>query len=77
MYLVLPFIPGATISIFCLKQFACILGKSYGRIAHFQFVYLSKPTWFKMISTTHSFFNIPKKMIHQLIFPYDIILQVV
>jgi hypothetical protein len=29
---------------------------------------LSKPTWFKMISTTHSLFNIPNKMIHQLIF---------
>jgi hypothetical protein len=51
---------------------ACILGQSYGRIAHLQFIFLSKPTWFKMLSTAHSLFNIPKKMIHQLIFPYDI-----
>jgi hypothetical protein len=51
---------------------ARILGKSYGRIAHFKFVFLSKPTWFKMISTAHSLFNIPKKMIHQLVFSYDI-----
>jgi hypothetical protein len=28
---------------------------------------LSKSTWFKMISTAHSLLNIPKKMIHQLI----------
>jgi hypothetical protein len=61
LYLVLPFIPSISIGIyFCLN--ACILGKSYGRIAHLQFVLLSKPTWFKMISTTHSLFNIPKKI---------------
>jgi hypothetical protein len=67
MYLVLPFIPSITIGIYFLINNACILGKSYGRNAHFQFILMSKPTWFKMISTTHSLFNIPKKMIHQLI----------
>jgi hypothetical protein len=53
---------------------ACILGKSYGTIVHFKFILLSKPTCFKMLklSTTHSLLNIPKKMIHQLIFSYDI-----
>jgi hypothetical protein len=27
---------------------ACILGQSYGKNANFQFIYLGKPTWFKM-----------------------------
>jgi hypothetical protein len=63
LYLVLPFMPSISIGIyFCLN--ACILDKSYGRIARFQFVFLSKPTWFEMISTTHSLLNIPKKMIN-------------
>jgi hypothetical protein len=52
----------------------CILGQSDGRIARFEFIFLSKPTWLKRIklSTTHSLFNISKKMIHQLVFSYDI-----
>jgi hypothetical protein len=63
LHLVLPFMPSITIGIyFCLNE--CILGSSYGRIARVQFVFLSKPTWFKIISTTHSLLNIPKKMIH-------------
>jgi hypothetical protein len=66
LYLVLSFMPSFSICIyFCLNT--CIRGKSYGRIAHFQFILFSKPTWFKMMSTTHSLFNVPKKMIHQLI----------
>jgi hypothetical protein len=28
----------------------CIIGQSYGRNARFQFIFLSKPTWFKMFS---------------------------
>jgi hypothetical protein len=67
LYLVLPFIPSIKIGTFFLINNACILGKSYGRIARFQFILLSKPACFKMISTTHSLFNIPKKIIHQLI----------
>jgi hypothetical protein len=44
----LPFLPSITFVIyFCLKL--CILGKSHGRIACFQFIYLSKPTWLKML----------------------------
>jgi hypothetical protein len=35
--------------IFALDN-ACILGKSHGRIACFQFITLSKPTWFKMFN---------------------------
>jgi hypothetical protein len=27
----------------------CILGQLYGRIARFQFILLSKPTWFKNV----------------------------
>jgi hypothetical protein len=49
IYLVssLPFMPSITFGIyFCLN--VCILGKSHGRIACFQFIYLSKPTWLKM-----------------------------
>jgi hypothetical protein len=34
---------------FVLKN-AGILGKSYGRIAHFKFILLGKPTWFKMFN---------------------------
>jgi hypothetical protein len=43
----LPFLPSTTLVI-CLKS--CILGKSHGMIACFQFIYLSKPTWFKMFT---------------------------
>jgi hypothetical protein len=41
---------------------ARILGQSYGRNARFQFIFLSKPTWFKMfkLSMAHSLFNTPK-----------------
>jgi hypothetical protein len=56
--------------VYTLIKNACILGQSYGRIAHFQLIFLSEPTWFKMISTTHNLFDIHKKMIHQLIFSY-------
>jgi hypothetical protein len=43
----LPFLPSITFVMYlCLKS--CILGKSYGRVACFQFIYLSKPTWLKM-----------------------------
>jgi hypothetical protein len=45
----LPFMPSITIGIyFCLN--ACTLGKSHGRIACFQFIFVSKPTWFKLFS---------------------------
>jgi hypothetical protein len=64
LYLVLPFIPSISIGIHFLIKSACILGKSYGRIDHFQFILLSKPTWFKIISTTHNLLYIPRKMIH-------------
>jgi hypothetical protein len=36
--------------IFILIVVACILGQSYGRNAHLQFIFLSKSTWFKRIS---------------------------
>jgi hypothetical protein len=49
LHLILPFMPSITISIyFCLNE--CILGQSYGRIAHFQFIFVSKHIWFKMFS---------------------------
>jgi hypothetical protein len=45
----LPFMPSITIVIYsCLN--ACILGKSHGRIARFQFIFISKPTWFKLFN---------------------------
>jgi hypothetical protein len=45
----LPFLPNITFVIY-LSFKLCILGESYGRIACFQFIHLSKPTWFKMFT---------------------------
>jgi hypothetical protein len=39
-----------TLAALIVVEIACILGQSYGRNACFQFIFLSKPTWFKMFS---------------------------
>jgi hypothetical protein len=48
LYLAYLFLPSTTCVIYpCFKL--CVLGESYGRIACFKFIYLSKPTWLKMV----------------------------
>jgi hypothetical protein len=44
----LPLMPSIKFGIYFYLN-VCILGKSHGRIACFQFIYLSKPTWIKKL----------------------------